>query len=171
MHIQRQIFLLSCGIYPSPLLGLHCEGHRPFAPSHSEWHSPIGKQFHIKVHASLNLPSMTCYTSTPLSNKTLNFINDLMSFHEKLPCSLSWSIAKQKLMTQGYCTFVTAAIMPWMPHAWSEFSHTMHCVCCHCTQNLCSNLCMCVGFCPVEQLVTGHTLHMGIAAHQKPVMC
>jgi hypothetical protein len=41
-----------------------------------------------------------------------DFYEFLMSVHEKLPCSLSLSVAKQQLTSQRHCTFVTATIMP-----------------------------------------------------------
>jgi len=46
-----------------------------------------------------------------------------MSVKEKLPCSLSISIAKQQLTSQRQCTFVTAAIVPLAPQMFFEFSH------------------------------------------------
>jgi hypothetical protein len=56
-----------------------------------------------------------------LPNKTWNFIT-VKSVYKKLPCSLSWSIAKQQMTSQRQCTFVTAPIQPLAPHKRFEFN-------------------------------------------------
>ena len=55
---------------------------------------------------------------TLLPNKTGNFIHVLTSVHQKLPCSVPWSTAKQQLTLQSLCTFVTAAIVLVVLHTW-----------------------------------------------------
>jgi hypothetical protein len=92
------------------MLGLHCKRHHLSPPSHS-WHSTISKQFHVKKHVSQNLPSKTYNTlEHPYPpKKTWNFINVFMSVCEKLPCSLSWFKAFQKMTSQRQCTFVDSS--------------------------------------------------------------
>jgi len=60
--LQGQISLVPYDVHLSPMLGLHCDRHHLFLPSHSEWHPPIDKQFRVNAHVSLNLPAKTCNT-------------------------------------------------------------------------------------------------------------
>lgn len=51
-HTERTFknrFYFLCGLHPSPILGLHWEGHRP------SWPSPISKQCRMKKLVSLHL--------------------------------------------------------------------------------------------------------------------
>jgi hypothetical protein len=71
---------------------------------------------------------MTCNTPEHFYPIKHEIVNILMTVHQKLPCSLSQSIAKHQLTLKRQCTFVRTAIVPIQPHTLLEVSHMKHCV-------------------------------------------
>ena len=82
--------------------------------------------FHMKGRVSLTVPWTTYNTRELLPNNIQNFINVHKSVLEKLPCSISKSVAKQQLTSQRHCTFVTAAMMPLALMIWVHSAATIH---------------------------------------------
>ena len=56
VYVQGQISLVPRDIHLLLMLSLHCKGIVFLFPAILKWHSPIGKQFHVKEHVSLNVP-------------------------------------------------------------------------------------------------------------------